>query len=304
MGPPLHSARHFILPARAGTVFGMDDERIHEISRRLRARAEPVLGVVFHMPEAWNGYPDLGLDAVEGTLAGRAACLGAVSGYVAAAAFGVLEPTHVAKAIDTAWEKTTPEELSEHRLEAATRYLGALIGDRPTGIERAIEILIPVVEAGSVAGHPLFAGLCTQDWPDYPLGDLWHACNLLREHRGDSHVNAWSAAGLDPVEINVLSEAWRGMLPDTVTVHQLGWTRAEAAAARSRLRTRGLLHEDDAISAGGRALREEIEWATSRQQWTIVEALGDDVDELFALLEPWDRACDGAAPLAWRRPEA
>ncbi|MFN8034365.1 MAG: hypothetical protein U0V73_00295 [Acidimicrobiia bacterium] len=282
----------------------MDDERIHEISRRLRARAEPILGVVFHMPEAWNGYPDLGLDAVEGTLAGRASCLGAVSGYVAAAAFGVLEPTHVAKAIDSAWVKTAPDELWDRRLDAATRYLRALIGDEPAGVERAIEILMPVVEAGSVAGHPMFAGLCTMDWPDVPLGDLWHACNLLREHRGDSHVNAWSAAGLDPVEINVLSESWRGMLPDTITVHQLGWSRSEAAAARERLRVRGFLDRDHAMTAEGRALRDDIERATSRQQWTIVEALGGDVDELFALLEPWDHACDGAAPIAWRQPGA
>lgn len=282
----------------------MDDERIHEISRRLRARAEPIFGVVFHMPEAWNGYPDLDLDAAEGTLAGRASCLGAVSGYVAAAAFGVLEPTRVAKAIDSAWEKTTPEKLFERQLEAATTYLTALIGDNPPGIERAIEILLPVVEAGSVAGHPMFAGLCTQDWPDYPLGDLWHACNLLREHRGDSHVNAWSAAGLDPIEINVLSEAWRGMLPDTVTVHQLGWSRSEAEAGRGRLRVRGLLDHDDTISAQGRSVRDDIERATSRQEWTIVEALGEEVDELFALLEPWDRTCDAAAPLAFRQPKA
>lgn len=277
---------------------------MHEISRRLRARAEPILGVVFHMPEAWNGYPELGLDAAEATLAGRAACLGRVWGFVAAAAFGVLEPTRVAQVIDGAWEKTDPATVAQYRLDAATDYLAELIGDEPDGIDRAVELVLPAAEAGSVAGHPIYAGLCTLDWPDFPLGDLWRACDLLREHRGDSHVNAWSAAGLDAVEISALSEAWRGVAPDTVTVGQLGWSRAESSSARARLVDRHLLGHDGTITASGRAQRDEIEHATSLQERSIVEALGDDVDELFALLEPWDRVCDAAAPNAWARPKA
>ena len=30
-------------------------------------------------------------------------------------------------------------------------------------------------------------------------------------HRGDSHVAAAAAAGLDPVELNILTELWIGM---------------------------------------------------------------------------------------------
>ena len=40
---------------------------------------------------------------------------------------------------------------------------------------------------------------------------LWWACGLVREHRGDSHVAAAAAAGLNPVEMNILTELWVGM---------------------------------------------------------------------------------------------
>jgi hypothetical protein len=55
------------------------------------------------------------------------------------------------------------------------------------------------------------------------------------------------------------------------------------------LRTRGLL-EGDGLSAEGRALRERIEQTTDRQMAAAIAALGDDHDELFALLAPWGAA--------------
>jgi hypothetical protein len=37
--------------------------------------------------------------------------------------------------------------------------------------------------------------------PGSPMGDLWRAADLVREHRGDSHVISWAVGGADAVEV-------------------------------------------------------------------------------------------------------
>ena len=44
----------------------------------------------------------------------------------------------------------------------------------------------------------LLAMLPALAWPDAPQLALWHAVTLLREHRGDGHISALTAAGIDP----------------------------------------------------------------------------------------------------------
>jgi hypothetical protein len=273
----------------------IDDTKLAEISRKLRARADAILGVVWFMPEATSGFTELGLSTAASTLGSRAACMGRVSGEVAAAAFGAINPAAVIPAIEEAWTKTDPDTLLAARLDAATRHLAAIIGEQPAGVERAVELLRRAVEAARFVGHPVYAGLRSLDWPGFPVGDLWRACDMVREHRGDSHVNAWNAAGFDPVEINVLSERWRGLPAGSITTGQMAWSRADEAAAVDRLRARGLL-DDDGLTGEGTSAREAIETATDAQERELVEALGRDVDELFALLLPWARAVNAENP--------
>ena len=42
------------------------------------------------------------------------------------------------------------------------------------------------------------------------LGDLWRAADVLREHRGDSHI-AWAVGGAGAVEVLRLTEQWWGL---------------------------------------------------------------------------------------------
>jgi hypothetical protein len=37
---------------------------------------------------------------------------------------------------------------------------------------------------------------------------MWRAADLLREHRGASHVISWAVGGADAVEILLLTEQW------------------------------------------------------------------------------------------------
>jgi hypothetical protein len=205
--------------------------------------------------------------------------------------------------VDAAWPVADPEALLAARLQSATTFLAGLVGEEPEGVGRAVDLLRPVAEAASLAGHPVYAGLRSLDWPDSPLAQLWRACDMVREHRGDSHVNAFVAAGVSPVEVNLLSELWRGAGLFSITVGIMRWPQAEADAALDRLRSRGWVDgEGDAtaLTPAGKEARDEIERATDRQERELVEALGDDVDELFALLEPWSRAVAAIARPWWQ----
>ncbi len=259
--------------------------RIAEVSRRLRSRADAILGAVWFMPQ----------DRLPG-LAARVACLGRVPGTVAAALFAPQHPVSVATRVDEAWRDHTPDALLEARLRGATAYLARALGDEPAGVDRAVTILRPVVEAGSLTGHPLYAGLRALPWPGTPLGDLWRACDMIRERRGGSHLNAWTAAGLTSVDIQLLTERWRTTTnPGSTTADQMGYSPAEIEAALDRLRARGLVDGAGTLTGEGREYREGIERATDVQEADLVEALGDDVDELFELMAPWARAVVAAA---------
>ena len=250
------------------------------------------------MPEAGTGYPAIDLAPAAAGLASRAACLGAVRGEAVAALFAPINPARVAGALDAAWAVTTPDDLLDARLTAATGYLADVLGAEPDGIDRALELLMPAAIATPAEGHPVYAGLREIGFPGAPLGDLWRACDLVRERRGDSHRNAWVTAGFDPVEINVLTELWRGVPIGSVTTNQMGWTTDDCDAAVERLREVGLV-ADEALTDEGRRVRDEIERATDRQERALAEALGTNAEELFALLDPWARAVVTSGPLPW-----
>jgi Helix-turn-helix family len=250
--------------------------RTAEVSRRLRSRADAILGAVWLMPQ----------DELPG-LAARAACMGRVPGRVAAALFAPQHPERVAVAVDEAWRDHEPGALLEARLHGATAYLAHALGDEPAGVERAVAILQPAVEAASTAGHPVYAGLRSLPWPGRSLGDLWRACDMIRERRGGSHLNAWTAAGLSSVEIQLLTERWRTTSnPGSRTADQMRYSGEEIGAALDRSRARGLIAGDDSLTDEGRDFRERIERATDLQEAELVEALGEDVDELFDLMAP------------------
>ncbi len=280
----------------------LSDARVSEVSRRLRSRADGILAAVWFMPEAGTGFSELGLSPEASSLGSRVAPLGRVSGAVAATMVAPMCPRRAQPAVDEAWRITDPDTLLTARLRAATAHLARVLGPEPARVERAVELLRPVVESAPTQGPPLYAGLRALPWPGTPLGDMWRACDMVRERRGGSHLNAWVTAGLDSVELLLLTVQWRAKPnPGLAGPAEMGWSDDDAAAGRERLRARGLLDRDDHITDAGRQLRDEVERATDRQERPLVEALGDDVDELFDLLAPWARAVVSGAELP--RPE-
>ena len=276
----------------------MNDDHLAEVTRRLRARADGILAAAWFMPEASSGYPGIDLAPGAASIASRGACLGAIRGDAAAALFAPINPAGVIAGLDAAWDVTTPSALLDARLDAATGHLAAVIGPEPEGIDRAIELLVPVSLAGPTEGHPVYAGLRSVGFPGSPLGDLWRACDLVRERRGDSHRNAWVAAGFDPVEINVVTEMWRGVPIGSVTTNQMGWSADDCDGAVERLQDAGIV-EGQELTAEGRAVRDEIECATDRQEAALAEVLGSNTAELFDLLGPWAREVITSGPRFW-----
>lgn len=261
-------------------------DAVRAVSRRLRARADGMLAEAWFMPEAQHGFVELGVGPAATMFGGRIGPLGPIPGSAAAALLVPVRPESVAVAVDEAWAATTPDLLLAARERACTGYLREVIGAAPEGIDRASELARRAADAGPVAGHPLAAAHRVRGWTGDPLVDVWRACERIRERRHESHRNAWTAAGLDPCELCVLTDLWRGPLISSVSG---SWSADERAAAGERLRARGLV-DGDAPTEAGRALREAIEDATDAQERDVVAALGADADELLERLAPWSTA--------------
>ena len=77
------------------------------------------------------------------------------------------------------------------------------------------------------------------------LALLWQAATLLREHRGDGHLAALTAAGLTGIEALITHTATgAGFVPEFAMVSR-GWTRDDWDAGVAGLAQRGLLAADD-----------------------------------------------------------
>lgn len=273
------------------------------LSRRARALwevVEPIAASVYFSPEAHAAYVQLGFDPSPGERGGvavpdnvayftsRGACLGRAPGEVVAAAFGVFNPAVAVPAVAEGWTRTGPEIVLDARLRGATGQLRRLLGDRPDGMERATALLRRAAEASGGEGRHLFSGLRSLGYPGEPMGDFWRAADLVREHRGDSHIAAWISHDLDAVEIGLLTDLWAGRRFRS-WVRTRGWTDDDLDDGAERLRSRGALDGDE-LTTAGRQLREDVERATDRMERRPVEALGDEIDELLAAVRPLARA--------------
>ena len=259
-------------------------------TRDLRNLCEPIGANVYFAPEAHANYAKLGLAGYgPGYFCSRGASLGKPSGLVVTSAFGVFSPAVVVPAVDEGWSKTEPEALLRARYDGATASLRRLLGEPDAGqLGRAVELLRRGLDVAEGAGHPLFSGLKSLPFPEEPLGQLWRCCDMVREHRGDSHIAVWTKAMVAPIEIQLMSELQMGIPLKTYSATR-GWTPAQMDAALDGMRAKGWM-DGDVFSDEGRRFREQIEAETDAMEVPIVDAIGGDFDELLEILRPWARA--------------
>jgi hypothetical protein len=257
---------------------------LHETARRLRNLVEPIAAGVYFAPEAQQRYEALGLNYFEGYFCSRGACLGKAPWSVITAAFGAFKPAVVERAVTGGWSKTDPEPMLAARRDGAIDQLNRLVGEPGPDVKQATEILFSLTDGLDPSGRMLYAGLSVLPVPDDPMGRLWRAADLVREHRGDGHIAAWISR-TDSCEVTVLTELTWG-LPPGAYVFTRGWNTEEVDAARARLQERGLLDGDGQLTEAGRAFRAEIEHATDLAEREVIDRLGDRADELFSLIQP------------------
>jgi hypothetical protein len=277
-------------------------------ARRMWPAFETYHAHVYFVPEAAEAYRRLGLKGGwMGYFASRAAALGAASPELVTAVFFNFHPAMVARALPDAWALASPEDVVAARLQTSDAALRRLIPDHigsPTEAEAAA-LAREAAEATALAGRPLFAALRSLPWPDQPHLVLWHACTLLREHRGDGHVAALTAANLDGCEAHVTLTATGSVPRDTLQSNRK-WSDEEWAAAEDRLRERGWLDaapesqqggqvKPPILTDAGRAGRAEVEARTDELAEAPWRALGPErTERLLELLTPMARAISAA----------
>jgi hypothetical protein len=263
---------------------------------------EPVHAVVYFDEDCRASMTGLGLRGFwMGYFAGRAAPLGPASPDLVAATFFNFAPPMVARALPDAWAIADPHRVWAARRAGAAGALRRMAPDVDDLAGRALPLLARAVAAGSVAGRPLFAATRAAGWPDDPVEALWHACTCLREHRGDGHVAALTASGLDAVEALVLFAASEG-LPEALFLAARGWSADDWAAATGRLQDRGLFGAAG-ITAAGTRLRHTVEAMTDLQAARPYAALGGrEQQELSDLVGPLGEAIHHAGVIAYPNP--
>jgi len=266
-------------------------------ARRMWPAFETYHAHVYFVPEAAEAYRTLGLKGGwMGYFASRSAALGPASPGLVTAVFFNFHPAMVARALPDAWALASPEDVLAARLRTADTALRRLIPQHVGSAEEAEAAALAreAAEAPALAGRPLFGALRSQPWPDEPHLQLWHACTLLREHRGDGHVAALTAAGLDGCEAHVTLTA-AGTVPRPTLQDNRKWSDEDWAAAEDRLRERGWLDAGGVLTDTGRAGRADVESRTDALAEEPWRALGPErTERLLELLTPMARAINDA----------
>ncbi len=256
-------------------------------ARRLRDACEPIAQHPVWSRSTNERLAELGLDFLTSYVGGRAAYLGDPAAAVVAATFAWFEPSVIAGIYQLARQTVGRDQLMAIRVEATAVSLRLVLGDDdPSAVADA---LADAAEAADGMGRALFSGVRAAGRPLDPVERLWWATTLVREHRGDSHVAAAAAAGIGPVEMNLLTEQWLGM-PLTSYAATRGWSAEALQEGAVRLEERGWIR-DGRITESGAEARSRIEEHTDIQEQSIVDGLGARVADVCEQLEVWAGRC-------------
>jgi hypothetical protein len=234
---------------------------------RIVGRLEPIHSMIYFVPEAGEELAEVGITRDRDQyFAQRSAPMGAVGPGVVAATFFNFNPALVARSVPGVWSLAAPADVINVRLRAADAALRRLLGDEVSSaaVTESANLARRACEGAAVEDRPLYAAHADLPWPDEPHLQLWHAVTLLREHRGDAHLHALSAAGLSGIEALVTHVATGRGFTVGFAQQSRGWSPEQWADASAGLVERGLLDGDGGLTDAGAALRTEIEDHTTR----------------------------------------
>jgi len=259
------------------------------LARRFFDRFEPVHAVTYFAPEARTALDGLGFRGFwMGYFAARSAPFGVVPTAVVTATFYNFAPERVAKALPAAWDVASPTDALRARQESAVAAL-CRYGVTDDDAVAAADLAEKAARSAPIDGRPLFAANAALDWPDEPVGRLWHAVTLLREQRGDGHVAVLATLGVSGRECNLLHAA-AGRVPKEMIMRGRDYDDEQWDHYRELLGRRGILDGDGALTDSGRDLKQHIEDTTDRLALSALDTLDDDeVERLFLALTPITR---------------
>lgn len=222
---------------------------------------ETIHHVIYFAPDAKASFEAIGLKGQwMGYFASRSAALGQPGPEVVIAAFHGFAPRLVHRALPAAWELASRDDILTTRYDLARRTVSpGFEGIDVAALAAGLQAGLPGLD---LAGRPLAAGHVGLPVPGDDLGAAWHAAAALREFRGDSHLAVLTAAGIDGAAANVLAVAAGMAIPGQQQLR--GWTDEEWEAAATRLRDRGWIGHDNAITEAGIVARTQIETDTDR----------------------------------------
>jgi len=258
-------------------------------ARRMFGLVEPIGLIPYATDEPAEALLALGLRNYWDTyFAGRAAPLGRAPAEVVHAIFYNFAPGEAARHIPRVWDLITPDAALAARQQGCVVALRRILGDlaEAPGLARIADLLTKAAISPSTIGRPLYAGLRALPLPEEPIARLWHAANLLREHRGDGHIVALVANGIGGTEAHVLLALSEGMPAEKFgRVSHL--PQAQLAAVIDGMRARGLIGADGWLTADGHATKQRIEALTDDLAAPPYDGLElSELDELIAGLEP------------------
>jgi hypothetical protein len=260
------------------------------VARRLFELTEPISMVNFSSPEPNDSMAALGFRTYwDGYFAGRSAPLGRVPAEVVHAAFYNFADGEVARHIPKVWETTTPEAAHAARQQGCVAALRRILGDlvETPGLVRAADLLAMASTSAPTEGRVMYAGLRALPVPEEPVARLWHAANMLREHRGDGHIVALVSERIGGTEAHVLNALASGVYPAESFGRNHHLPEARLSAVMDGLRDRGLLDAPGRLTDAGRATKERIESLTDALAAAPYAGLQPpELDQLVASLAP------------------
>lgn len=265
------------------------------IARKTWRTLEPIHGAIYFAAEAREEYATIGLDdRMTGYFASRSAPMGTVPADVVIATFFNFDPDLVRRSMDGVWDRVVPAEVLAARLRGADRMIRRhateFVDTEAVAEAATLARTAALAAVERPEGRPLFAGHASLPWPDEPHLVLWHAQTLLREYRGDGHVAALAVEGLDGCEA-LVTHAAAGDVSAEILRATRQRTGDDWLAAEERLRERGWLDPDLALTELGRERRDWIEQRTDELAAAPYDAIGvEGCERLRTLCRPVSQA--------------
>jgi hypothetical protein len=273
-------ASYFLIPTGTEPPAPVLDETP---ARLLRDAIEPIATIGWWSRESADATVALGHGFFDGYVWGRAAALGAdVAASVVVSAFGVFEPGFLSTVYGQAKTMSSRDDVLAARERGAAAGLRSATNSVDAALIEEVGSLLHAAVASLEPGpRHLFGALQALPVPADPYGRLWRAAELVREHRGDTHLAACVSAGLDMAEMNVLTEVWLGYAVGEYSATR-GFSPDLLQAAAVRLRARGWFDGESHLTSDGQAARDEIEVRTDVGQTQLMAAIGDALGNILA----------------------